>query len=64
MCIICVELIKQKMTLTEAERNLGELIISTKYFEEELQHEIDLYRAVKELDLKKLDKLLDEGVVE
>ena len=61
MCIICVELIKQKMTIPEAERNVGEKIISTKYWER-LEHEIELAKALKELDIDKLDKILDEGL--
>ena len=60
MCMICVELIKHKMTLSEASRNATEMVGAAKS-EEELFHYKELADAIYELDLKKLDKLLDEG---
>ena len=54
MCCICVDLIKQKMTLLEAERNAREIAESGD------EHAKELYKALSEDDLEKLAELLDE----
>jgi uncharacterized protein YaaN involved in tellurite resistance len=61
MCIICVELIKQQLTITEAEKNLGEMVNDNRETLEKLNHYRKLKYAVEELDIDELDKLLDEG---
>lgn len=60
MCMICVDLIKQRMTITEAERNVGELV-STAKDDKEWVHYTDLQRAIEELDLDVLGEVLEEG---
>lgn len=57
MCLICVELIKQRMTLPEAERASLENIMG----KESDSHEYKLRKALKELNLEELAELLEEG---
>lgn len=57
MCLICVELIKQRMTLPEAERASLENIMGKKSD----SHEYKLRKALKELNLEELAELLEEG---
>lgn len=52
MCIVCVELIKQKMTLREAESNLREIASDD-------AHMNKLLEAIEELDLETLAEELD-----
>lgn len=59
MCIICIELLKQKMTIPEATINARELLFSsaTKN-EKEVEHLNDLYEALEDLDIEKIDKVI------
>jgi mevalonate kinase len=57
MCLICVDLIKQKMTLPEAQRNASEMNLTRSGSD----HYAELEKAIKELDLEKLGQLLDEN---
>jgi len=63
MCVICVELMKQRMTLAEAERNSREMIATGKPGED-VSHYRDLNRAVSEGDLEALADILDESDAE
>jgi len=47
------------MTLVEAERASSEIAMSEKASE----HDVKLNKAIKELDLKALDEVLDEGTI-
>jgi hypothetical protein len=60
MCIVCVELIKHKMTLLEAERNLGELGRVEKD-REKAEHYQNLHDAIKDMDVEEIGWLLEEG---
>lgn len=59
MCIVCVELIKQRLTVPEAESASKEMIVTakpgvdTRHFEE-------LNKALNESDFDKLGEILDE----
>ena len=57
MCLICVELSKNKLTPIEARRNLGEMINVV-----DKDHRLDVLRAIweKEDELLK-DELVDVG---
>ena len=57
MCLICVELSKNKLTPIEARRNLGEMIHVV-----DKDHRLDVLRAIwkKEDELLK-DELVDVG---
>lgn len=59
MCLVCVDLIKQNMTILEADRNLSELISVAKT-RRELYHYEDLQDALDELDEDILKTYLDE----
>jgi len=62
MCIICIELIKTRMTLKEAERAVMELILTSKDQDRETkEHWIKLRSALKNDDLDSLDRTLEEG---
>jgi len=62
MCIICVELIKQRMTLLEAEKNIGELLWTTKREDiDDILHLLELNESIINLDTERLDKVLTEG---
>lgn len=66
MCLICVELIKHRMTWSEAESAATELTAveaSAIQLREEgqLEHTIDLLESLQDLDLERLGKTLDEG---
>jgi len=56
MCMICLDLLDLKMTIPEAVNNARE-------FSEvkDENHYDELYKALEELDIDKLDKILDEG---
>jgi hypothetical protein len=58
---MCVELMQQKLTITEAERNVGEFIMSPPV-EDDLNHYVELADAMDEMDLDKLGRILEEGV--
>lgn len=63
MCIICVELVKQRMSIPEAERNVSELVVTDSFGEKfEKQHVMDLKDAVGEMDIDKLDRVIEEGL--
>lgn len=64
MCIICAELIRQKMTLLEAERNLGEMVNNPKESLDKLQHYARLKESIEQMDTKELDKILEKGVMD
>ena len=57
MCLICVELIKQRMTWGEGERATSEIIRVSPQDE----HNAKLRKALKELDLELLAEVLEEG---
>jgi hypothetical protein len=57
MCLVCVELIKHRMTLVEAEPALKELTLTRSGNE----HHVELLKAIEELDLAKIGELLEEG---
>ena len=61
--MVCIDLIKQNMTIIEAERNVGELLWTTKD-SREFKHYMELDRAMRELNLEDLDKVLEEGINE
>ena len=54
ICIICTELLKHKMIISEAERNLREIISDS------TEHEKELLKALEEMDLEKLNEVLIE----
>lgn len=56
---MCADLIKQNMTILEAERNLPELIMSESD-KKKLRHYQDLNKALKELDIEILETFLNE----
>lgn len=60
MCLICVELIKQRMTLTEAKRAAGEYSRVEGESRDQDKHISDLYDALTRDDFEKLGELLDE----
>ena len=62
MCLICVELIKQRMTVTEAEKAVGEYFIGPTVLADKMEHFKKLKRALEELDLEELNKALTEGI--
>ena len=57
ICLICVELIKQRMSLGEAERNARELM-ATKDAD---SHTFELEKAIRDGNFEKLAEILDEG---
>ena len=61
MCLVCVDLIKQNMTILEADRNLSELVefAPTKRIK---RHYEDLKEALEELDEDILKTYLDKEV--
>ena len=66
MCLICVELIKQRMTLKEAENAATELVVvegSALQLREkgELEHTIALLESIQDLDLVRLEQVLEQG---
>ena len=67
MCIICLELLKQKMTMIEAERAASEMVRAAwiddpkKFNYKDYNHTKKLKEALEELDLEKLDAVLKEG---
>lgn len=61
MCLICVDLIKQKLTLNEAMRNAQELGHTEVENWEQRQHYQDLHDAIYDGDLERLDEVLKEG---
>ena len=56
MCLICVELIKQRMTIVEARKACTEIIRS-----ESDDHTEELLIAIDNMDLEKLGELLEES---
>lgn len=59
MCIVCVDLIKQNMTVLEADRNLSELIMFAPT-KQEKRHYKDLKEALSELDEEILKTFFDK----
>ena len=59
MCIICIEIAKNSMSLSEAEKNLKELI-GTEQTDEEFNHHSDLLDSIENNDLDELSVILDE----
>ena len=51
-CMICIEWDKDKITRTEAQRNLGEMVMSTDN-EEEVSHYYDIWH-----------KIMDDGEID
>jgi hypothetical protein len=64
MCIVCVELIKLKMTFFEAEKNLSELVNDVRTNEIDLKHQGRLKHAIETMDFDSLDRELEEGIKE
>lgn len=60
MCLVCVDLIKQNMTVYEAERNLGELVRTAKT-SAEFNHYWELMDSLREVDVNRLSQVLDQG---
>lgn len=60
MCIICVELIKHRLTYHEAENASKEMVVTAKDGSDTTHYE-ELNRSLREADLETLDKLLGEG---
>lgn len=60
MCIICVELIKHKMTLYEAERASLEMVLTSKDGID-TNHYRKLNKSIREMDIKTLGDTLEEG---
>lgn len=58
MCVICVELVKNKMTVLEAERNLLELR-TVPSDGKTLSHYFDLYDAIINADYETLDRVME-----
>ena len=61
MCIMCIEIMKQKMSLTEAERNLSEVVNDRREKLETLNHYRKLKEAIDLMDLDYLSRVLEEG---
>jgi hypothetical protein len=63
MCIVCVDLIKQNLTIPEAERNLGEMNSTFRREDsvEEFLHRHNLEKAIRDMDLETIGKELDNG---
>lgn len=61
MCIICVELIKQKMSIMEAGRNLGEMVNDKREDPKTLKHYKKLKEAIEFADWDELEELIEEG---
>ena len=59
MCVICLEILKNKMTLNEAKANVGELI-GLESTDEEFEHYSDLLEAIENDDTDALNEVLDE----
>jgi len=56
---------KQRMTIPEAEGNVGEVVVTKSFGEQfEEQHARDLKDALTDLDIDKLDKVIKEGIEE
>lgn len=60
MCLICVELIRQKMSILEAERNLREAVLSDKEPVDKILHYAKLKDAIENMSLDEIGKILDE----
>jgi len=56
MCLVCIDLIKQSLSITEAVKNLTEIV---HFSNNNTKHEEELLKALNELDLDKLSELLD-----
>ncbi len=56
MCLICRKLLNHTMTLPEAENALDELIWQA---EDASDHQVNLWKAIKDLDVEKLGEILD-----
>jgi len=61
MCIMCIEILKQKMSLHEAERNLGEMVNDRRETIETHNHYRKLKEAIDIMDLDYLGEVLEEG---
>ena len=62
ICIVCVDLIKQQMTMFEAEKNLGEMVTNTRETPEKTSHYRRLKYAIEQLELDEIGEILDEPV--
>ena len=56
MCIICVEIFKQKLTVSEARRNLMELI-GTEESDKDFEHHVNLLDAIENDDSEVLESI-------
>ena len=63
MCIVCVELIRHRLTVPEAERNLGEMTmrIGREDDPKEKAHQLRLLRGLEAMDLELIDEELERG---
>lgn len=62
MCLICIELIKHRMTLMEAQKAAKELLVGKiDKGDNDLTHAVELYESLEDGDLETLGKVLDEG---
>jgi hypothetical protein len=64
MCIICVDLIRQGMSIPEAQRNLGELtaVITKETDSKEYAHQSRLLESLDSMDMAKIDEELQDGI--
>ena len=58
MCLICIDLIKQKMSISEAYRAARELSETPEGLD---KHIFELGLALDSLDLEALERILEEG---
>jgi len=58
MCLICVDLIKQRLTITEATKNAGEMMRAD---DEDTDHITELWFALKEMDDDKIAEIIESG---
>lgn len=61
MCLICIEVIKHRMTLTEAEGAAMEWINTDTVPEGEENHVYRLFEALRDADIEELAEVLDEN---
>jgi len=60
MCIICVELMKQRLTYREAESASREMVVTAEP-QEDVSHYKELKESLESGDFDKLGEILDES---
>lgn len=61
MCVMCLEIMKQQMSLNDARRNLGEVVSEKRESSETLNHYRKLKEAIEKMDIDELTEVLKEG---